>query len=75
MPESISTRNPAAEPSLSAARVVDGEVEVSWENGAPAGRFSPMHRWPRRAQELRAQEAHPMSEPFREPMRSAPWAA
>jgi trimethyllysine dioxygenase len=42
MPESIANRNPAAEPVLSAVRVVDGEVEVCWQNGAPAGRFSPL---------------------------------
>jgi trimethyllysine dioxygenase len=42
MPESITHRYPAAEPALSAARVVDGEVEVSWQNGAPATRFAPM---------------------------------
>jgi trimethyllysine dioxygenase len=42
MPESISNRNPAREPVLNAAKIVDAEVEVSWTNGAPAGRFAPM---------------------------------
>src|ERR1700683_3977029 len=42
MPESITHRNPAGEPMLNAAKIIDAEVEVSWMKGAPAGLFSPM---------------------------------
>ncbi len=41
MLESTAERNPAAELLLSAAKLIDNEVEVWWENRATPGRFSP----------------------------------
>jgi trimethyllysine dioxygenase len=40
MVDSIADRKPAAKVSLSAVRLIDGEIEVSWQGKAGTGRFS-----------------------------------
>jgi trimethyllysine dioxygenase len=41
MLDSTAGRNPVTEVLLSAAELVDGELEIQWEDGAAPGRFSP----------------------------------
>ena len=41
MLESTAAPNPASDALLRAAKLVDGEVQVSWQGNAPPGRFSP----------------------------------
>jgi trimethyllysine dioxygenase len=42
MLESIARRSPNSDVLLNAVKIVDGEVEVSWVNKFPPGRFSPV---------------------------------